>query len=95
MKSLPPPKTVNERVQERSIYIKAEGAIKGIYPVRTNREQIPGPEELSYTELVAKMIELSEYIKEKHYVHQAIKNTMRVDRVLYSRSQEDQKNYKE
>lgn len=35
-------------------------------------------------------VELSEFIKEKHNVHQAIKNMIRGIRVLYNRSQEEE-----
>ncbi|CAD7080141.1 unnamed protein product [Hermetia illucens] len=86
------PKTMKDKVQARSINAKSEGPCKRGNPAGTYREQSPDLEELPFTQLGAKIVKLSEFIKDKHNVHQAIKNMVRVIRVLYNRSQEEKNN---
>ncbi|CAD7085293.1 unnamed protein product [Hermetia illucens] len=89
LRSPPMPKTMKDKVQAKS-----EVPCKRSNPAGTYREQSPDPEELPFTQLGAKIVELSEFIKDKHNVHQAIKNMVRAIRVLYNRSQMEEKNNK-
>ncbi|CAD7081162.1 unnamed protein product [Hermetia illucens] len=94
LRSPPMPKTMKDKVQARSTNAKSEGPCKRGNPAGTYREQSPDLEELPFTQLGAKIVELSEFIKDKHNVHQAIKNMVRAIRVLYNRSQMEEKNDK-
>ncbi|CAD7081830.1 unnamed protein product [Hermetia illucens] len=89
LRSPPMRKTMKDKVQAKS-----EGPCKRSNLAGTYREQSPDPEELPFTQLGAKIVELSEFIKDKHNVHQAIKNMVRAIRVLYNRSQMEKKNNK-
>ncbi|CAD7091387.1 unnamed protein product [Hermetia illucens] len=95
LRSPPMLKAMKDKVQARSITSKSETAYKRSNPVGAYKERSPDPEELPFIQLGAKIVELSEFIKDKHNVHQAIKNMVRAIRVLYNRSQMEEKNTKD
>lgn len=51
---------------------KGGGVCKKYSQLKIHREQNPNPEELSFTQLKAKVVELSEFIKDEHNLHQGI-----------------------
>ncbi|CAD7077029.1 unnamed protein product [Hermetia illucens] len=86
LRSPPMPNIKEDKTDRRSMNAKCEGLFKSSNLVRNYGEQSPEAGELPFTQLGAKIMELSEFIKDKHNVHQAIKNMVRAIRVLYNKS---------
>lgn len=68
-KSPPMPKTVKEKVNERSLHTKGEGQYKRNNPVGSHKEQTPNPEDSLVTQLKVRIIELSKFTKDKRTAH--------------------------
>lgn len=79
------PKTVEDKVQRRSMHTKHKGADKRSNPIGTHREQSHDSGELPFIQLEAKIIELSVFIKDKHKVHQTMKNMVTAIGILCNR----------
>lgn len=83
---------VKDKVRGKSTYAKSEWAYKRNDSVGTHGEQSTNPKELSFTQLGAKTVELSELIEDKLNMHQSIKNMIRAITVRYNGSQEEERN---
>lgn len=68
---------------------KCEGLYRRSNLTGTPREQSSAPNEFRFS------IDLFQLIKNKHNMHQIIKNMVKAIIVLYNRSQEDKRNYKQ
>lgn len=94
------PNFVKNKVQGRSVNAKGQVVYKKSNPAGAHREQNPDPDELTST--LAKIVDLSEFVKDKHNEHQAIHNILGAIRVLYNRMrvhnnkrmQEEERNFK-
>lgn len=76
--------SANDRDRKSGVKVNScqgEGRYKRSSPIGTHRAQSPDADELSFTQLAAIIVEQSELIKDKHIIHQTIKN---MEGLIYS-----------